>query len=554
MKVFDNYSEYINEKKFYDGWKSARNLTEAKRVSYINNAGVSAEQKKSDLRRAEAVLNCIDVMDEFSQARAEDMEVVTEQIKTGIVEIGTYGTMGVGFLFMLSKSLRNTLNEVFKQKKYIHAHKLILPAIITLIPMLGSVVLASAWGAGSETKASRLGRAEAINTALYSPKQFAELTDEQEKEVDEIVKTIYLPPEQAKKTQKSTKGFGIFKSIKTIFKPNKAEKQTMDYINFRTEADKQNFDKIKLNEKEILEAKKDKQLIQNIVEKIDVASQEYAEDVELATGLVMTTALAGGVLTGYITNKILKKFPKLTSARLFVSLGVGIAVPLVMSIYSAKIQKQASRVGRYKVKQEFMNNPEKLIYVDDEKAQNEDGTQYLNNKKRPGFFKFLVQTVKDNKAYDEYLKTDYLEAKKRSMARESIELTPEQEERATQLQMNTFKMFNKLDEKSQNLSESTEAVREMISQGLTGIISMAGLGLTAMFVAKDQQQGAKKMSKKTMIATYAPIVISLLIANVINVFVTKEQKKASKVANMLAIKEMEDYRNFASYASKIKEN
>jgi hypothetical protein len=29
---------------------------------------------------------------------------------------------------------------------------------------------------------------------------------------------------------------------------------------------------------------------------------------------------------------------------------------------------------------------------------------------------------------------------------------------------------------------------------------------------------------------------------------TKEQKKASRVANMLAINEMQDYRNFADYS------
>ena len=34
----------------------------------------------------------------------------------------------------------------------------------------------------------------------------------------------------------------------------------------------------------------------------------------------------------------------------------------------------------------------------------------------------------------------------------------------------------------------------------------------------------------------------------INVYITKEQKKAARVANMLAINEMQDYRNFADYS------
>ena len=98
MDVFNNYSEYKKQKVFYDGWKSARNITEAKRAAYINRVGIPEEQKKSDLKRAEAVLNSIDIMDDFSQARAEDMEVITNQAKGWIVEIGTYLTMGVGVL------------------------------------------------------------------------------------------------------------------------------------------------------------------------------------------------------------------------------------------------------------------------------------------------------------------------------------------------------------------------------------------------------------------------------------------------------------------------
>ena len=34
----------------------------------------------------------------------------------------------------------------------------------------------------------------------------------------------------------------------------------------------------------------------------------------------------------------------------------------------------------------------------------------------------------------------------------------------------------------------------------------------------------------------------------INAYITREQKKASRVANMMAINEMQDYRNFADYS------
>ena len=546
MKVFKNYSEYLSEKKNYEPWKDSRNIQEAKRLAYIKQNSIPKEQWTSDIQRAEAVLNSIDIMDEFSQARAEDMEVVTNQVKGWISELGVYGTMGVGALLLLSKSVKNNLKEVFTDRNYSKVPKLILPAIALLAPILGSIVFASVWGAGTETKASRLGRAEAINTTLYSPKQFAELTEEQEKEVDRIASDIYLTPEQAKSKQKTTRGFGIFKSIKTIFVANEQEKQTIDYINYRINADQNSFDKYELDEKEIHEAKRDQQLIQNLVEKIDIASQDYAEDVELAVEAVTTTALAGGILTGFVANKIIKKMPNLGPYSILISGAVGFAIPLLAAIFGTKLQKQASRVGRFKVKQDFLKNPEKLIYVDDEKIKGSDDLSELKYDKKPGFFKFLLNVVKNNKEYNKYMKSEYVESKKRAIAKEQIEITPEQTERAIQLQTNVFKMFNKLDEKSQNFSESTEAIGEMLSSTIVTLLGTIGMGLTALGLSKSKANRGKSTVEKILIS-YIPLIASILIANVLNVFITKEQKKASKVANMLAIKDLDDYRNFVDY-------
>lgn len=545
MKVFQNYSEYLHEKKNYDAWKDSRNILEAKRLAYVKKNSIPKEQWDSDVKRAEAVLNSIDIMDEFSQSRAEDMEVITEQVKGLIVEAGMYGSIGLSTLLLLSKSLRNNFKALLKEKKYGKIPKLIFPTVLMLAPALGSIIFASAWGAGNETKASRLGRAEAINTTLYSPKQFAELTEEQKNEVEKIASEIYLSPKEAKQKQKPTRGFGIFRSIKTLFVTNEAEQRTVEYINYRIENDKNNFDKVELSEKEIKEAKRDQQLIQNIVEKIDIASQDYAEDVELATGITTTTVLAGGALAGFITHKIIKHMPKLAAVSGLVSVAVGATLPLITAIYSAKIQKQASRVGRFKVKQEFLKNPEKLIYVDDEKIKDSDDLSEIDQTKKPGFFKFLLNVLKDNKKYNRYLKTEYVEAKKKSMAREQIELTPEQEDRAVQLQTNVFKMFNKLDEKSQNFSESTEAIGEMVSSAITALIAGAGTLITALSLTKNAKRNTS--STKKIALAYLPVVASVIVACVLNIFITKEQKKASKVANMLALDDLNDYRNFVDY-------
>ena len=51
-----------------------------------------------------------------------------------------------------------------------------------------------------------------------------------------------------------------------------------------------------------------------------------------------------------------------------------------------------------------------------------------------------------------------------------------------------------------------------------------------------------------MTRTFIPLGIVLIPIILIDVMTTKSQKKASRVADMLALKEMEDYRHYAGYS------
>ena len=204
---------------------------------------------------------------------------------------------------------------------------------------------------------------------------------------------------------------------------------------------------------------------------------------------------------------------------------------------STSVQKEASRVARYKVKQDFLSNPEKLAYVDDEFIKQEPDVK-VETKKKPNFVKFLIQAYKDNKEYKQYKKEHDIEQLKLTKAREEIELTPEQEKRAIQLQNNVFKMFNKADEKSQVYSESTEALGE-ITQTVGGLVGMIP-GLLGY---------AKSLKDKNIAGSVISVVCAFVPTFALNILVTKEQKSASKVADMLAINEMDDYKHFADYSN-----
>jgi Sec7-like guanine-nucleotide exchange factor len=155
---------------------------------------------------------------------------------------------------------------------------------------------------------------------------------------------------------------------------------------------------------------------------------------------------------------------------------------------------------------------------------------------------------KNNKEFNKWKKTEGLKEKNHIKAMEGIELTEEQLKDAKSLQHSTFKTFNKVDESSQKYSESVEALGQSIQYPLTSILAAVGIllggkHLTSMVGAKSSKDMLPAMSK------YISIIFLTLLPNIgINAYLTKEQKKASRVADMLAINELQDYRHFADFS------
>ena len=536
MGMVDNYREYRKNKPNYKDWSDERAQKEAKRINYLKKNNITPEQYKTDIERAKTVLHAVDAMDEFSQSRAEEMEMTVQSAQNGVTQLSSLAGFALGGLSLTSKNIKGAVDNLLSNKQF--SPLLLVPALLYVIPVIGASSIFSIFCAKQETKASRLGRAEAINKKLNSPKQFAVLTQEQNEQVEKIAKTIEISQKDVKKENKTSGGFGITNSIKTILFGNKENEAKLKELNEKFNQNAQNIQSdTLLSQEQIEEAKKDKQLVQNVVEKIDIASQEYAEDVELATTTFSMLALGSGgglgALTKYILNKT--KIPKDKSNK--IAIAIAAAVGIAGTIWSTSVQKEASRVARYKVKQDFLSNPEKLAYVDDEFIKQEPDVK-VETKKKPNFVKFLIQAYKDNKEYKQYKKEHDIEQLKLTKAREEIELTPEQEKRAIQLQNNVFKMFNKADEKSQVYSESTEALGE-ITQTVGGLVGMIP-GLLGY---------AKSLKDKNIAGSVISVVCAFVPAFALNILVTKEQKSASKVADMLAINEMDDYKHFADYSN-----
>lgn len=558
METVNNYLEYRSHKGEYENWEKEKNTQEAKRIAYIKRNGIDEKQRQEDIARAKAVLNAVDIMDEYSQTRAEDTEMAIQQISGIVTQVAS--TLLIPLLFLglylagkndkLRGMLENGFEKILNIAQTSKGKAGLIGAGISIIGLATVPIIAkfATWSCKKELQASRNGRYEAMTSDLASAKQFAVLTKEQQEERDKIAKTIEIEEKDQKSLVNTNKqGFAPINTLKEIFiKNDELEKERKDFAK-KLENDESKFNTIQLTQEEINEAKKDKQLIENIVKKVDIASQEYAENVELVTGGIQTIALGGGLLNGFLSSKIMSKLKLSSKYTKIISCAIGLATTLAFAIYSTKLQKEASRVARFKVKQELLNNPESLIYVEESKTQNEK-TDVIKKEKK-GFFETFKEIIENQKEYKKYVKENIVEIKQKQKALEKIEITPEQEKRARQLQRNVFKMFNKVDEKSQKYSESTEALGDIA----TTISSFAAMGASALGASKiiDNVTKSSKISFKNIGAiNILKSVIPLLVSIGFNIYITKEQKNASKVADMIAINEMDDYRHFADYSNK----
>ena len=543
MSMIADYKTYRKFVPDYAEWKSGRDLADAKRVEYLRKN--PNEIKQEDIQKSKAILRAIDIMDEYSQSRAENAEVATETVVNTGLEIASSIGIALGFGLSMLKPIRNFFKKYLgKLANYNKNSEIAVMTLSLACAGIAGTIAAFplfSWAARAEVKAARKGRFEAINTELSNPKTFAILTPEQEEELNSNLNLLAIKKEDKKRFKNLKESWKTVKDIVIDSKEYKSQKIKFD--NSLKENEKY-FDE-KLTEKEIEDAKKDQQLLTKLVEKIDIASQDYAENAELATSTLMTSIFAFGSLFMMIYNKIATKL----NIKIKVLPNVlGFAAMLGSSIFAAQIQKEASRVGRFKTKQDLIKNPEQLVYVSDEKTGEIKDIEIKSHKKQ-SIFKFLKNAWKNDRDYKKWKKNEGAIEKNYTKALENIEFTEEQIKDAERLQQNTFKTFNKIDENSQKYAESLEALGQSIQYPITSLFSLIGI-LFAMKYLTNQISNAKKLEEMatSVIKYFSIILLSTLPSIGINAYITKEQKNASRVANMLAINEMQDYRNFADYS------
>lgn len=537
MSAFGDYKAYKQYEPAYEGWHDRREYIDAKRMEFLRQN--PNKINKDDIQRGKTLIHAIDVMDEYSQKRSEDMEVATETAVGYGLDAAMFGGAALGGVIGNLKPVRGAIKKYFSNSKYAKQITTFLPLGVGAITGVIAAFPLYAWAAKAEVAASRRGRFEAMRKDLKDPKVFAILNDEQINTAKENAKNIQLPSDK-KSYFDLGEGFKTLKEMALDSKEYKAQKKQFDME--LLEAEKHFNDK--MTPEETLRAKKEQQLLTKLVEKIDIASQDYAENAELATQTVVIGTLALGTLFNMVLGKVLKACKIKAEGKIMAIFQIAsVVIPVVLSLVSAQIQKQASRVGRFKIKQDLLKNPEKLAYVSDNDAATIKDVS-VNNVKKDNIFKFLGYAWKNNKEYNQYKKTIAKEEEKFYKALEKIELTPEQLKEAKTLQRNTFKTFNKVDEKSQRYSESIEALGQALSLPLSLLFTGIGVAVGSKYLVRNWNLKSKIQKASNMSKYVGVILLSTIPSVLINAYITKEQKKASRIANMLAINEMQDYRSF----------
>ncbi|MBR5304509.1 MAG: hypothetical protein IKU37_06755 [Candidatus Gastranaerophilales bacterium] len=435
----------------------------------------------------------------------------------------------------------------------------------------GVFVLSNVLGAKLQVRASRIARWQSRED-LKDPKYFVQYTPEQIAQAQKNLETNKENKEEKKKGisfkgklapmgggllgaglfgkkdenkfEKRNKGF--FKTMGSTIKDNKNYKEWAQNYNPQ--------DKMvqgELSQQDLIEAQKDKEIIQRITKKINNNAEEYSEDMEVAAGVLIggTPWLGLGISsllnlfinkTGIAKNGEIKAFEKalkgleeskqehlrnvrknfleateknekgfvaklknlnagkdycmqmlnasivrkdgkfdiaqslskafnfLKSTKASRNILIGVTGTLLTTIAGAfiglKLQKASARAGRYKAKQKIANDPRNFVGYsekDFEEVKNVKAQKKTFGEKVKETITFIPRVIKDYIEYEKFRKTEAKQDKKLLNELVKLDVTEEQLNEAKDLQRKVFTTFENVDDKSQEYSESIEALNEM---------------------------------------------------------------------------------------------
>ncbi len=469
-QFFNSINEVRKNYTKYDDWEQVQADERAKKEYLAQNLEIPQDKIELTNKRAQTVVRATEIMDARSEDNCENMEQLT-----GIVSM--VPLLGLTFA---QYPIMNWVTKKYGAKYAKHV------PIANLGLMLASAVGMILWSNSKQKEASRIGRYQAKQNELKGLENFVIYTPEQMEKAKEIAKSI---PDEKERNSIAK----MIKELKDVAKDKKAYEQWL------AAKDPQEIEKLKalnvnLSGEKLQNAQADKELIVDTVKEINIKAEEYSENLENAFDTMGTVSWLAAIPLGFGINKLLKAFKVSPKINKLVSIAVPVITSLGISMTGTIEQKTASRIGRFKARQDIMKNPARLMHYSDEDMKKAENIKA--DKQKQGFFEkigdsfsFIGKYFKDKKAYNKYKKTTQKENEKLQKAFKEIEITDAQKAEAQNLQKNVFRAFDEIDEMSQRYSEDVEAGCDIAKEvGMTAwsIASTLGIGLLAVSIAKGK--------------------------------------------------------------------
>ncbi len=550
--------EYSDE---YKDWKGNQLESEKKKLKYYDEIKLSYKDKDKEDQRIDSVLNAMDVLDDYSQKRAEEAQKSADIITSFISISGGLFGASIGTFLNGNKKIKAVLKNLSQYlDKYVKNKNLNSEMLVQIIPavlgaLIGGIVSqpVSTLVDSNNQKIYKIESENVINNELKDPKSFAILDDNQKKLVDDIVNNK-INSDEIKKEYKKSKVNILKISEMTI--ENLLTKEEEDNL--------ENINNIEQKENKINIKEKDKELLSKMLEKIELDTNDYLENIELAVNKLKMSANIWSVLgvgaSAFSFNIGNSKKNKIISSILFLS--NIILPPMIIELISKNILKEGEKVARFKAKQNLRKHPELLYDIDKTKYKNIKTDKFkmkLNDvgSNNNDLLSFLYKYIKDKREYKKLHAKQSIKNRKIQKAKGLIDLDQEQLENAKELQKNTFEvlsLYNKNYDKYYEKVESKTTMLQSLGLTLTNLSVAALAPILLIKNSKDinnflknlQNKGIKNMKIGDIINTIKGITqsamsIAIPIAtwNILDTHLTKKEKETSRIATMLSLKELE---------------
>lgn len=358
MDFFNSLSQVAQNGENFKKWEQEQRDIEAKREELYKRRNYSPEEIESAKQFGERIIDVVDIMDNHSENVAENVETAVSPVVSlaplaATLLTGAYWVKKIvpqaddeiwnikkqicldnekaqklayeitddirksrpnkeeflAWYFTSKRKVQQITNPELRAKAmeiYKEYSKKVKPYNRKLwgggIGVVASGVLAfigaTIYAAKLQVDSSKIARYQA-RKILEDPKAFVNYTPEQ---IAAAKKYIDEHPELKKQKRKEKLKSGMFKSIINILRDRR------EYLKAKkTDSDTSKKVTRTLTPEEIVQAKKDKEVIQRSVRIINNEAEKYSENMEVAAGIILgSTPIVGGLcgwLTGVVMNK-----------------------------------------------------------------------------------------------------------------------------------------------------------------------------------------------------------------------------------------------------------